>query len=307
MTEQEFKNLLDKYLQGTASQEELKLIEAYEELAVKGSKDKAFESNNDKKILNREIKKTVLTKIIGVKKAKKQWLKIAVSITVIAATTVWGVCFRERPDIYINETARFMEVELPDGSQVILNSKANLQYQLKRDGVRFVTLKGEAFFDVARDEESPFVVRTCDIRTKVLGTSFNIRSTDSIIDISVATGLVQVASSTESVQLRPNQKLTYNARTQMMQKDSVDHNLYTSWHRTSIKLDRVRMVDLARILESRYGLRVYFEDAMAKEQTMTIAIDRDDRIEDVIKNINFISKLSLTKNQNNEIKVQLKR
>ena len=306
MTEQEFKNLLDKYLQGTALEEEIDLIKSYEDLSVENSKDKVFESIEHKDVLNREIKKTIL-KSIRTRKSKNHLLKIAASITVILATTIWVVYFRERPDVYMNETAHFIGVDLPDGSQVILNSNARLQYQLKLDGVRFVTLAGEAFFDVARDEQSPFVIQTNDVHTKVLGTSFNIKSTDSIIDVSVATGLVQVTSKGESVQLRPNQKLSYDTRTHKMQKDSVDHNLYTSWYKNSIKLDGVRMVDLARILESRYGLRVYFKNDMAKEQKMTIAINQDEKIEDVINNINYISKLSLTKNQKNEITVQLKK
>ncbi|MBW8244243.1 FecR domain-containing protein [Muricauda oceani] len=306
MTEQEFRNLLDKYVQGTATEEELKLLVEYEEFAVKDSKDKAFESDMHKEALNREIKKIVLKKI-GSSKSKSPWLKIAASIAVVLTATIWAVYHNGEPNIYRNETAHFMPIDLPDGSRVMLNGNSKLQYHQKSDGVRSVVLEGEAFFDVARDEQAPFVIQTNDVRTKVLGTSFNIRSTDSIIDISVATGLVQVTSLEESVQLRPNQKVSYYTQTHKMQKDSIDHNLYTSWYKNSIKLDGVRMLDVARILESRYGLRVYFKEEMTKEQKMTIAIDQDESIEDVMDNINFISQLSLTKNQNNEITVQLKK
>lgn len=307
MTAQEFRSLLDKYVQGTATEEELKLLAQYEELAVKDSEDRAFESDIHKEALNREIKKTILKKI-GSNKSKSPWLKIAASIAVVLTATIWAVYYDNgAPNIYRNETAHFIPIDLPDGSQVMLNANSKLQFRQKSDGVRSVVLEGEAFFDVARDERSPFVIQTDDVQTKVLGTSFNIRSTDSIIDISVATGLVQVTSLEESVQLRPNQKVSYHTQTHRMQKDSIDHYLYTSWYKNAIKLDGVRMLDVARILESRYGQRVYFKEEMAKEQKMTIAIDQNESIEDVLDNINFISQLSLTKNQNNEITVQLKK
>lgn len=306
MTEQEFENLIDKYLQGIASQEELKLIEAYEEFAVEKAKDKVFENKRAKKAINLEIKRNIL-KSTRVIRPKKQWLGIAVSIMVILVSTIWTVLFINEPSTFANETGLAIEIGLPDGSQVILNSGARLKYKHKSNGVRFVSLEGEAFFDVERDEHAPFVIETNDLQTRVLGTSFNIKSTDSLIDVSVVTGLVEVTSKLKSVHLRPNQKVSYYPQTRKMQKDTIDHSLYTSWFKPNIKLKGVRMIDLARILESRYGVRVYFKDEMAKDQKMTIAIDQNENIEEVMDNITYISQVRLTKNQKNEIKVQLKK
>lgn len=306
MTAQEFKDLLDKYLKGTASEEELNLIEAYEESVGSNAKDIAFESESDKQALNLEIKKNILKKMAP-KKPKYPWLKIAASIAVITVTTIMAILLGSQSVVYENDTAQTMKVDLPDGSQVILNRNARLDYRKKSNNIRFAVLEGEAFFNVARDEHAPFVVQTNDIRTRVLGTSFNVRSTDSIIDVSVATGLVQVTSKEQSMKLRPNQKMTYQMYSRKMQKDSLDQVLFTAWYKSSIKLEGVRMIDLARVLESRYGLRIYFKDEMAKEQTMTISIRQDESLGDVVNNIQFISQLSLTKTKTNEITIQSKK
>src|SRR4029078_631833 len=69
------------------------------------------------------------------------------------------------------------KVQLPDGTQVWLNADSRIAYNEKFQGnLREVTLEGEAYFDVVRDEKRPFVIHTAAIDIKVLGTAFNVRS-----------------------------------------------------------------------------------------------------------------------------------
>ena len=77
-------------------------------------------------------------------------------------------------------------IELPDGTNVVLNSASQLSY-LNNFGekVRRVQLNGEAYFKVAHDEKHAFIVQIGDLEVKVLGTSFNVSAYEDAKDVTV--------------------------------------------------------------------------------------------------------------------------
>jgi ferric-dicitrate binding protein FerR (iron transport regulator) len=85
---------------------------------------------------------------------------------------------------YTNRTSLPISLLLPDSSKVVLEPESNLEYAII-DGYRDVTLTGEALFDVKRNPNQPFLVHTGDITTKVLGTSFRIKSDPDTKDVHV--------------------------------------------------------------------------------------------------------------------------
>ncbi|GGM85017.1 hypothetical protein GCM10010967_16220 [Dyadobacter beijingensis] len=91
---------------------------------------------------------------------------------------------------------------LPDGTRVMLNAGSAISYpETFAANVRKVTLTGEAFFDVKRNEKAPFVITTGDVVTKVLGTSFNIRAypENKAVQVAVVEGKVKVNAKIGSV------------------------------------------------------------------------------------------------------------
>lgn len=125
------------------------------------------------------------------------------------------------------------EVRLPDGTVVTLNSGSSLSYpeQFKND-TREIALVGEAFFDVHRDTLKPFIIETGKLRTRVLGTSFNINAfqdSDSI-RVSVVEGKVMVYDSMEVKEiLQPNQQLKYNKRDKGYRTARYDSSMDRAW------------------------------------------------------------------------------
>ena len=106
---------------------------------------------------------------------------------------------------------------LPDGTQVWLNSNSRLKYNNDfNTNNREVTLEGEAYFDVAKDVQLPFIVHASSIDIKVLGTSFAVKSypQDKTIEATLLQGMIEVSRkdnpSTPRIILKPNDKLVFS-------------------------------------------------------------------------------------------------
>lgn len=107
-------------------------------------------------------------------------------------------------------------IHLPDGTKVWLNSDTWIRYdELFRGENREVVLEGEAFFDVVKDAQHPFIIHTKTVDIKVLGTSFNVRAyaNEKATETSLIRGEVEVTllkNPEKKIVLRPNEKLLVN-------------------------------------------------------------------------------------------------
>ena len=104
---------------------------------------------------------------------------------------------------------------LPDGSQVWLNAGSNLDYYNStfNKEIREVSLNGEAYFDVIKNEAKPFIIRTKKMDIKVVGTSFNVRSynDEKTAEASLIKGTIEVTlkdRKDQTIVLKPNEKIS---------------------------------------------------------------------------------------------------
>lgn len=124
---------------------------------------------------------------------KRRILQIAAVLLPIIAVMTWWLLQPEDPvQRLIVSDDKQIEVVLPDGSRVNLNTNSQLSY-LEEFADRRVTLVGEAFFDVARDTTRPFEIYSEQTLTRVLGTSFNVRAypEEDKVEVMVQTGRVE--------------------------------------------------------------------------------------------------------------------
>ena len=304
MNEQEFKKLLDNFLEGKASEQEIKLLRHFDQHFIDKHADKAFFDDKDKL----DIKEQIYTAVNGKPRVKRfSALKIAATVAILISLGISLWNFVSRPFESSNYSSTPKIVQLDDGSTVTLNKDSKITFRNSENGQRVVELTGEAYFDVSRDEQKPFVVLTGELTTKVLGTSFNIKEKDSLISVTVAEGLVEVSDADNSVKLRPNERAAYNISSMLLVKSDTDHNLFTSWFKNSIKFNQVNMEQMAQLLHSRFGVIPNFLDESAKEMKMTITVKNDESLGGIIEKINYISNLEITKNPENMIDIRLKK
>lgn len=307
MTIEDYNDLLDKYLNDNATDEEIKILETIENLSISEVQKTIFENEVDKLEVRKSIYKGLKRKI-GHERSTWPMVKIAASIILIVSMGSISLFSLNTETTFITNNSKTYKVyTLKDGSEITLNANSSLDYNNNSKGFRRAYLEGEAFFKIARNKKKPFVITTGKVQTRVLGTSFNIRETDSIIVVTVATGLVEVSDADSSVKLTPNQRVSYHVDSKIFRERTIDFKLFTSWLEENIELKEVSMQDLASLIESRYGVRVVFIDKKAVDIEMTINIQAKDNLDTLLSNINFISELKLTKTKENEIEVDFKR
>ncbi|MFC1223139.1 FecR family protein [Pedobacter sp. BG31] len=160
---------------------------------------------------------------------------------------------------------KIINVLLPDSSEIWLNSGSSISFpqNLKHAGIRMVKLNGEAFFKVKRDPAHPFVVKSNNIQTKVLGTSFNIRAWKNYRpEVTVLTGKVAVSrdsagTQSAAVHLLPNQKVTYNTKLALLVRENVeDAKTSTEWRTGKMYFNKTPMEDVFQTISRKYALKV---------------------------------------------------
>ena len=150
---------------------------------------------------------------------------------------------------------------LSDGSQVILNSGSELKYRKNFEKEkREIFLKGEAFFNVAKDSLRPFIVQSRETTTTALGTSFNVSAySDETLDISLLSGKVVVnkgAFKEESVVLFPGEALKIDSGKDQLVKSTFNRDMVIGWTKKQILFKKTPLLEAIRVLENWYGVQI---------------------------------------------------
>ncbi|PZQ63464.1 MAG: iron dicitrate transport regulator FecR [Phenylobacterium zucineum] len=114
---------------------------------------------------------------------------------------------------YATDVGQQLRVRLPDGSSVMLNTDSRLRVAYRDGERRLLLLRGEAFFDVARDPRRPFIVEAAGAAVRAVGTRFEVRRDAGAVQVTLVEGVVQVRQDKGPAAwtLRPNQKLSLSA------------------------------------------------------------------------------------------------
>lgn len=208
---------------------------------------------------------------------------------------------------------------LPDGTQVWLNSGSKLTYdKTYGNKIREVILSGEAYFDVVKNAEKPFIIHANQVNITVLGTAFNVKSYpgDKTTETSLVRGSVEVSLNyrpSEKFILKPNQKLVVlNEKTetkapvkQTVQQQpepqvTFSHLTYqkkdsaiieTSWVDNKLIFDDESFSDLAIKMERWYGVSIEFNDAKIEQLRFT-GIFENESIQQALKALQITAHFS---------------
>lgn len=150
---------------------------------------------------------------------------------------------------------------LSDGTRVWLNAETELRYPVQFNGKeRVVYLKGEAYFEVAKNKKKPFLVQVDDMAVKVYGTEFNVNTYNKIETVLV-TGSVSMNQGGKEVLLKPNQKGVFDQVSGKITVADVDVLAYVSWKNGDFIFRNESLNSIMDKLSRWYGLEVLYQDA----------------------------------------------
>ena len=153
-------------------------------------------------------------------------------------------------------------IELPDGTNVVLNSASQLSYLNNfGENVRRVQLNGEAYFKVAHDEKRAFIVQVGDLEVKVLGTSFNVSAYEDAKDVTVVLleGKVGVYAQKMSHIMKPGDKIEYNKATHKITATQVHPNDYIEWTKGNMYFEKESLENIMKTLSRIYDVEIRFD------------------------------------------------
>ncbi|WP_158657079.1 FecR family protein [Maribacter cobaltidurans] len=177
------------------------------------------------------------------------------------------------------------KVVLSDGTLVHLNAGSSLKYpvQFQKDKNREVVLIGEGFFEVTKNESSPFIVTSGGVDVRVLGTKFNVTSypEDKRQNTVLVEGSVRIyeTGSTYDVEnstlLSPGYKAEWNPEEKNMQLEKVPTELYTGWINGKLMMKEMVFSNIVKRLQRHYNVNITSEYQELNSRVFTATFEKE--------------------------------
>lgn len=267
-------------------------------------------------IINRSKTKEESLKLTKGHRSSYQWLKVAASVSLLLIAILVGILKFVQNDTFIAETGtEYIEREtrrgekltltLPDGTIVKMNALSKIKFPTVFGKSRDVELTGEAYFDVERNIHKPFLVRTGEITTRVLGTSFNVNhSSDQSVQVAVTSGKVAVHQneSKESYNLLPTELLTYKSNG--FTKGYFDEEKLLGWKDWVLVFEDADIHEIAEKVSVWFDVDISVEGQQAVKRRFSGKF-KNPSLKQVLEGISYTSKFDYTINQK-KITIHLK-
>jgi ferric-dicitrate binding protein FerR (iron transport regulator) len=272
MNQSDFKDLLDKYYEGDTSADDERTLRAelnsgtgkindVERLFFDiAEKSKLRVSDNFEDMLASRIDK--LAKIDHGHQFNVSFLwKMAATFLIVCILAYWGLTSLKPVTHLITTTDETVAIELPDGSKVWLNKNSSVKYSDNFDKQRNIEFSGEGFFDITHDPLRPFTISTANTTTRVLGTSFSIRSYDHerSVEVIVVTGSVSFSEPEHDERktvLNKDGRVRYDIQKHNIDTSTVSDQNLIAWKTKKLQFDDALVGDVIDDLERYSGNQI---------------------------------------------------
>jgi ferric-dicitrate binding protein FerR (iron transport regulator) len=182
-----------------------------------------------------------------------RWRAIAAAIAlVLISSLAW---------FYLNQsTATYQEIQLTDGTTVWLQPGSTLDYPEQFPGdQRLVTLQGQAFFQVAKNAQKPFIINLDEAQIEVLGTAFNVKTSEEKTEVVVEHGKVKFSEKgdTSNFVLLTQNERGLLSKQKLIEEQNNNPN-YLSWKTGNFQFDGQTLPDALEVLNDYYGDQFQF-------------------------------------------------
>jgi ferric-dicitrate binding protein FerR (iron transport regulator) len=190
-------------------------------------------------------------------------------------------------------------VVLSDNTVVWLNAGSRLVYPTHfREKSREVLLIGEAFFEVAKNPDQPFVVKASGLDIRVLGTKFNVSAyaEDNVVQTVLNEGSVALRRSgakfyEKDLVISPNQMASFDKTSNDTKVSNVSATAYSLWTKGLISFDEVNFSRVIRQIERFYNVSIQFSDQQKMAMRISGKLDLKRSKDEVME---YLEKVSLS-------------
>lgn len=310
-------SLLEKHSLGICTPEEMTLLEQWyatfpqkEQVWLNGE-EKAEVKDSLKAGIFGEIAQEKVVALTNVKSAKSTlrilWQAAAVVAILVGVYLLYNHRDKKAPEYVVVSAPAgkgIVKLDLPDHSEVWLEPGTTVRYPKDYGNAdRQIELTdGMAFFSVRKNAQLPFLVKTPrGVQTKVLGTEFTVKAYTHAkeVQVMVTSGFVQVSDSTGILGiLKADQQLSYQQETHATQR--TDGTL-DDWRTGDIALRNASFTEVARILETRFGLQVVYNEKAVAAYSFTLRMKNNTTAAEMLEILKEISGLSYELNHDKVI------
>lgn len=213
---------------------------------------------------------------------------LGASLTYLALQSDRTVAPAEMAECFVPNGER-QQIELADGTKVWLNSGSLLIYAKQFTGdKRSIYLNGEASFEVAKDPNRPFTVKTAHMEVEALGTLFNVYAYPDQ-ETTIATlqqGKIRVHTALENDTaciLSPDEQLVYNHRLGTTNRAIVDAARVLQWKNGYLIFQSASFDQIAKTLERRFDVTIQYETGRFAGRCFTMKFNPDERLPQILE------------------------
>lgn len=290
------KELLDKYLEGTATEEEIRVVDDWYQ-SFGSHPGLSQQLSPDQRAALEQLLFWRISRQAGLEQRVikvmrpwfRSWWAAAGIVLLLGAAGLYVIrpqIVKPRAEVVmVTEQAdrgNIKKIALPDGSIIWLNFDSKLRYA--QDNDREIWLEGEGYFEVAPRADKQFVVHSGKLDVQVLGTSFNIEAYTPVesVTVTVASGKVAVSHEKEAaITLTANQQAVYQGG--RLEKHETAVTDISAWTQGMLVFKNARFRDIAPKLERRFNVRIRFDGDRTGNALLTGSFNREQSLNEILR------------------------
>ncbi|MCF0055062.1 FecR family protein [Dyadobacter sp. CY356] len=313
MNQEYLKILAQKFLDGTASQEEKQLLHSWYDSIT--SSDQAEQVFSDSYKTPEQLKQNIFGKLKE-RISKNEIQQPVVQRSVFRRPLLWAVSaaavlilmlifLRKKPDLEDSMQlvhapfGQTISIQLSDGSKLWLNSGSTVRFaKTFPPNLREIhLLNGQAFFDVVHESKRPFVVRTKKLDVTVLGTSFDVKAydNDQQSKVTVKSGKVGVTLHNQpgkpAIMLLPDKQIVVQHEKLEIKINEISPPAIAPWKDNRTVLEDELLSEVFRALERKYNQHIVVENQVLAQEKISLTLDNQP-LPDVLKVLSFSKKFN---------------
>ena len=234
-----------------------------------------------------------------------KYLSIAASIAFLLVTSILLIDKAPKPELGYYETTAVPDaktkITLPDSSVVWLNANACLRYPREfSEHTRQVEIKGEAFFEIRKDEKKPFIVQTDRIGIRVLGTTFNVDAEPDKTEVTLLTGKVSLYRKENLSQiadriLSPGERAVFYKSNNNLIVSTIRPESITSWITGKFIFRDSSLEEIMQELQRAFHVKIHIESENLRKQTFNADFTGKETLDEILSIMQISARYQIEK------------